>query len=657
MRAIERLFVRKCSACLQVIGRSELIMRVLGQVYHLGCFSCCECERRLQRGDEFVLKEGQLLCRMDYEKEREMLAAISPAPTESVKSEDEDGGGGSGSGKGGDEGKEHKRSKRPHGSSTHGMDSMLGYPSLPRQQLLSLDPNIYGGEPFRHGLTPPQLNSEQIHSYEANSIKALPTLLRSTESAHPRKRVMCAEQEVGVFWFSFRHCSNFPNSAEQSCLIFWITGLMRQVKESRGRPMPSKHYVSLRVCVCGSSGQGNSRTNRRALKAGQHTASCVESYFYRLQRDGVVVDGRGGQMRDSDTMNYARKDGSMAADGIRGPGELQMAPSVNHNQNDSGAGDELVSSVTLYRRRPRLLHGTVLPFLAVLYPGWVYVWLGVYGTSEYPEAGLLALAAIGIAHVLTALSGYWSVHVHCWLTCSKEPDPNLATLAKVIPMPNNGSAELVTLQRNQDENGEKTLSFEFQKIRYIFDYGEKKCFFPVAFPINYPMGYFQSWRGYQEETELRVAEKRYGTNRAEMMVFCVGLWCLDEYWYYSVFTLFMLVAFEASLVQQQMRNMSEIRRMGNKPYMIQGKLLRTILFGVKRVTANNLETFIFILFLLVFAIAAAAYVWVEGTKDLTRNRYKLFLECTLILTSVVPPELPIELSLAVNTSLIALAKL
>uniref|UniRef100_A0A915N7J8 Homeobox domain-containing protein n=1 Tax=Meloidogyne javanica TaxID=6303 RepID=A0A915N7J8_MELJA len=460
--------------------------------------------------------------------------------------------------------------------------------------------------------------------------------------------------------------------------------------------------------------------------------------------------------------------------------------------------DQLIENVSAYRRRPIFMHAFITPFL-VFHACWLGFWQNL-GFEDYWEFGCIIFVGILILQALTALFCYWFVEVDSFLNCVKVNNlVNDAQLVKVKPTPNNGWTEFVPLIRTKLPNGHLRLSFCFQKIHYKYneDFGEFKA---ITFNTNLPFRIFQDCKGIENEDKVREIELEYGNNKVEMevpkfaelfteratapffifQVFCVGLWCLEDMWYYSLLTLFMLVTFEVTIVKQQMRNMSEIRNMGSQPYLVnvyrgkrwnklssdqlicgdiisitstkageeksipcdllllrghaicdeamltgesipqmkesieelererifdsnidsrlhvlfggtkilqhtppakneagtkapdngvicyvlrtgfntnQGSLLRTIMFGVKRVSANNLETFAFILFLLIFAIAASAYLWIKGTEDENRSRYKLFLECVLILTSVIPPELPIELSLAVNNSLLALQKL
>ncbi|CAH8529045.1 unnamed protein product [Dicrocoelium dendriticum] len=457
-----------------------------------------------------------------------------------------------------------------------------------------------------------------------------------------------------------------------------------------------------------------------------------------------------------------------------------------------------IDTVDLYTGRPLLLHGYMLPFI-LLYSAWIGYWFKVLGPSEYMEIGAIVLAVLVFIQILTCLFCHWFVGFKCLMTCDKVRLPSLARFAKVVPTANNGLVTLVTIHHaKHPETGAATHFFHFQRLKYTFTTDDIDSVEGVNFPTNWKIQRYVDWRGHETGDKLAVAEFIFGLNELQLsvpsfvdlfkeratapffvfQVFCVALWCLDEYWLYPMLTLFMLCLFEAGLVQQQLKNMTEIRSMGAQPYNVhvyrqkrwsrimsdklvagdivsvadgnqkflipcdlllirgtcivdesmltgesvpvskepctalrpdeqftfdeghkaqvlfggtkvvqftspskssnqlrapdngcicfvlrtglstsQGRLLKTIMYSVKAVTANNLETFLFIAFLLVFAIIASAYVWIEGSSDPRRNRYKLFLECTLILTSVIPQELPIELSLAVNSSLLALSKL
>ena len=469
---------------------------------------------------------------------------------------------------------------------------------------------------------------------------------------------------------------------------------------------------------------------------------------------------------------------------------------------------EEIESYKLYRQKSFLLRGYATPFMPI-YGIILYQLSGIYNMvtdleEEEEEdqsliflifkSGLeLPLAFLVItllSHVFLCLFCIWSVHLRSLITCSTVRTIQTATLVKVVPTANNGSTELIPLLRRDGQ-----VWFEFQKIRYIYD-TPTDTFSAPSIEEGAEVHTYTNSQGLSSE-EAAAKEKLFGPcvltielplfselflERATapffiFQLFCVLLWCLDEYWLYAVFTLFMLVALECLVVLQQKRNFSSIREMIREPQVLQvyrdmkweslpsnllvpgdvisihvsrhevsspcdalllhgslivdeamltgesipqhkesvsnrsgeeefsferdsklnvvfsgtnvlqsegapkgssplrapnggaiayvlrtgfntsqGRLVRTILYGVKRVTANNIEALLFLVFLMHFAVLAAGYVWVNGTADPSRSRYKLFLQCAFIVSTVVPPELPIILSLAVNNSLISLLR-
>merc|ERR1719502_1231877 len=48
-------------------------------------------------------------------------------------------------------------------------------------------------------------------------------------------------------------------------------------------------------------------------------------------------------------------------------------------------------------------------------------------------------------------------------------------------------------------------------------------------------------------------------------VFCVLLWLMDDYWYYSLLTLFMLIVLEAQMVHRRRQDLMELRGMRIPP--------------------------------------------------------------------------------------------
>ncbi|PVU86755.1 hypothetical protein BB560_006608 [Smittium megazygosporum] len=468
-------------------------------------------------------------------------------------------------------------------------------------------------------------------------------------------------------------------------------------------------------------------------------------------------------------------------------------------KNNPIINSKIIKSASLHKKLPFMQRTYTWPYLFI-YPLYLVVVLtqydNVFGSREW---ALLTAILLVSSQILLALMCKWSVNIDSSFTCVKAKDIYEADCIKIIAAEHQGLSSItpITFSESPIKGSQPRVSFFFQALKFIYD--EKTHQFRT---VDYPcdlgknVSSFKNAKGFNSEKSIEQAVFDYGKNIFSIpipsfielfqehavapffvfQVFCVILWCLDEYWYYPIFTLFMLVVFESTVVFQRVRTLREFRSLSMDPFDInvyrlskwqvvsttellpgdivsivrssedsgvpcdvallegncivneamlsgestpqlkeallvrdespvfeiegsdknsvlyggtkvlqieqknlipkiqtpdggaiclvlrtgfgtsQGELVRTMVHSTEQVSANNFESYVFILFLLAFAILASGYVWIEGTKDSRRSKTKILLDCILILTSVVPPELPMELSLSVNNSLIALSK-
>ncbi len=377
------------------------------------------------------------------------------------------------------------------------------------------------------------------------------------------------------------------------------------------------------------------------------------------------------------------------------------------------------------------------------------------------------------------------------------------------------------------------LTFEFHRRRYTYT-ESTSTWMKIRCKTSMPTEFFSSWDGFSEPTQITASQIRYGKNefnvkqktfsemyKAQLLspftvfqLFCVVLWMLDNYWQYSVFSLSMILLFEATVVFSRIRSMNALKGMGNtsrnvwvyrmdewvevdsdellpgdimsltrhaphkgsgdkknatendggdvvpadllllkgsavvneasltgesvpqikdglselneeqlsmknthKTHVLyagtkmlqckgvsmieeeeessdeegdgtivpgeklfssipkapdggalcfvlrtgflsaQGKLVRMIEGSQEKVKGHEKETGLLLLLLFFFALASSSYVLYHSYGKENRSQYELLLHCILIITSVIPPELPMQMALAVNNSLMTLMKM
>ena len=174
---------------------------------------------------------------------------------------------------------------------------------------------------------------------------------------------------------------------------------------------------------------------------------------------------------------------------------------------------------------------------------------------------------------MTSPSCILYIYSPCTSLLSKASSVEDADCIRLVPHQHRGEGEIVPLVKRIPSQP-MSYTFNYQRDTYVVAKSSPTMFTRLPYPCNShpPLSDFLAPPGLATK-KIDPLKSLYGKNEFNIpipsfvelfgehatapffvfQIFCVALWCLDEYWYYSIFTLFMLVMFECTVVWQVRR--------------------------------------------------------------------------------------------------------
>ncbi|CAK0833011.1 unnamed protein product [Prorocentrum cordatum] len=187
-------------------------------------------------------------------------------------------------------------------------------------------------------------------------------------------------------------------------------------------------------------------------------------------------------------------------------------------------------------------------------------------------------------HVVLFLATQWSVEARCLVRFRREADLLRASYVKVSRVSaesTKGKVHRVLLVPLVRQGGDASISY--LKKKFVFNQ-ESQTFERLRFCVTASLETYVNSNGLAQQ-QVADAMRKFGPNVYDIplptfselfqehavapffvfQVFCVLLWLMDDYWYYSLLTLFMLIVLEAQMVHRRRSDLSELRGMRIPP--------------------------------------------------------------------------------------------